>query len=110
MPTGLLMPVESMSMRALIGIVQAFDTPGNCNALSISAIRETTVTPGRHSALGFRRLTVPSTSVGAGAGAVEARRAGQDTRTAQGNADLARKDRRQRRADLWAVFEEAGKS
>ena len=27
-PTGVRMPVASMSMRALIGMVQAFDTPG----------------------------------------------------------------------------------
>ena len=37
-PTGVRMPVASMSMRALIGIVQALETPGNCSALSISAI------------------------------------------------------------------------
>jgi hypothetical protein len=28
-PTGVLMPVESMSMRVLMGIVQAFARPGN---------------------------------------------------------------------------------
>ena len=28
-PTGLLMPVASMSVRALIGMVQASETPGN---------------------------------------------------------------------------------
>ena len=33
-PTGVRMPVDSMSMRALIGIVQALETPGNCNDLS----------------------------------------------------------------------------
>ena len=38
-PTGVRMPVDSMSMRALIGMVQALETPGNCSALSISAIR-----------------------------------------------------------------------
>ena len=31
-PTGVRMPVDSMSMRALIGIVQALETPGNCSA------------------------------------------------------------------------------
>ena len=36
-PTGVRMPVDSMSMRALIGIVQALTTPGNA-APSISAI------------------------------------------------------------------------
>ena len=35
-PTGVRMPVDSMSMRALIGIVQALETPGNCSDLSIS--------------------------------------------------------------------------
>ena len=29
MPTGVLMPVESMSMRVLIGMVQALVRPGN---------------------------------------------------------------------------------
>ena len=38
MPTGVRMPVLSMSMRALIGIVQALVTPGNCIAWFISAI------------------------------------------------------------------------
>ena len=33
MPTGVRMPVASMSVRALIGMVQAFDTPGNCKRL-----------------------------------------------------------------------------
>ena len=72
-PTGVRMPVESMSMRALIGIVQALDTPGNCSALSISEINESTVTPARHSALGLRLITVSYISVGAGSVAVEAR-------------------------------------
>ena len=66
MPTGVRMPVASMSMRALIGMVQAFETPGNCSALSISAIRLSMVTPGRHSSFGFRLMTVSNISVGAG--------------------------------------------
>src|SRR3954452_10394526 len=37
-PIGVRMPVDSMSMRALIGMVQALETPGNCSALAISAI------------------------------------------------------------------------
>ena len=45
-PTGVRMPVDSMSMRALIGMVQALDTPGNCSARSISWIRLSMVTPG----------------------------------------------------------------
>jgi hypothetical protein len=46
MPIGVRMPVDSMSMRALIGMVQALDTPGNCSALSISAISLSVVMPG----------------------------------------------------------------
>ena len=38
MPTGVRMPVASMSIRPLIGIVQAFVTPGMRTAESISAI------------------------------------------------------------------------
>ena len=33
MPTGVRMPVDSMSMRLLIGIVQALVMPGICSAL-----------------------------------------------------------------------------
>ena len=36
MPTGVRMPVESMSMRALMGMVQALTWPGICSASSIS--------------------------------------------------------------------------
>src|SRR3569623_761111 len=59
------MPVDSISMRALIGMVQALETPGNCSALSISAIRLSTVTPGRQASFGFRLTTVSNISVGA---------------------------------------------
>ena len=52
-PTGVRMPVASMSMRALIGMVQALLTPGNCSARSISAISLSTVMPARHSRLGL---------------------------------------------------------
>jgi hypothetical protein len=72
-PIGVRIPVESISMRALIGMVQALDTPGNCSALSISAIRPSTVTPGRHSSFGFRLTTVSNISDGAGSVAVAAR-------------------------------------
>ena len=72
-PTGVRMPVESMSMRARIGWVQAFETPGNWSAASISAFRLAVVTPGRHSAFGFRLTMVSNISVGAGSVAVLAR-------------------------------------
>ena len=66
MPIGVRMPVASMSMRARIGIVQALDTPGNCIALSISAMSLSIVMPGRHSLSGFRFTTVSNISSGAG--------------------------------------------
>ncbi len=72
-PTGVRMPVESMSMRALIGMVQALETPGNWSALSISAIRLSTVTPARHCFFGLRLTTVSNISGGAGSVAVAAR-------------------------------------
>src|SRR6516162_7966331 len=78
-------PVDSMSMRALIGMVQAFDTPGNCSALSISAISESTVIPGRHLSFGFRLITVSYISVGAGSVAVDARPALPNTDSTSGN-------------------------
>src|SRR5687768_10606548 len=38
MPTGVRTPVVSMSMRALMGMVQALVVPGICSARSISAV------------------------------------------------------------------------
>ncbi len=67
------MPVASMSMRALIGIVNALVTPGRRRARSISSMRLSTVTPPRHCALGFRFTIVSNISVGAGSVAVFAR-------------------------------------
>src|SRR6266581_6768706 len=72
-------------MRALIGIVQAFETPGNCSDLSISATRLSTVMPGRHSLAGFRLITVSNISVGAGSVAVDARPALPQTDATSGN-------------------------
>ncbi len=42
MPTGVLMPVESMSMRVLIGMVQALVNPGNWMALFSSSVNSST--------------------------------------------------------------------
>jgi len=74
-----------MSMRALIGMVQAFETPGNCNDLSNSAISLSTVRPGRHSLSGLRLITVSNISVGAGSVAVDARPAFPQTDDTSGN-------------------------
>jgi hypothetical protein len=79
------MPVDNMSMRALIGMVQAFDTPGNCSALSICAISPSMVTPGRHCSLDFRLTTVSNISDGAGSVAVSARPALPYTEATSGN-------------------------
>src|SRR6516165_12499581 len=79
------MPVESMSIRALIGIVQALETPGNCSDLSISAISLSTVMPGRHSLSGLRLITVSNISTGAGSVAVAARPALPHTDATSGN-------------------------
>jgi hypothetical protein len=73
MPMGVRMPVDSMSMRALIGMVQALLTPGNCSAWSISAISASVVIPSRQSLSGFRLMTVSNISSGAGSVAVAAR-------------------------------------
>ena len=72
-PIGVRIPVDNMSMRDLIGMVQALDTPGNCSARSISAVRLSIVTPCRHSCFGFRLMMVSNISEGAGSVAVEAR-------------------------------------
>ena len=73
-PTGVRMPVDSMSMRALIGMVQALltrrETAAPCPSRR-SACRS--VMPGRHSLSGFRLMTVSNISVGAGSVAVAAR-------------------------------------
>src|SRR5438105_3239257 len=79
------MPVESMSMRALMGMVQALETPGNCNALSMAAISLSVVMPGRHSFSGLRLITVSNISVGAGSVAVDARPALPQTESTSGN-------------------------
>ena len=43
MPMGVLMPVASMSMRVLIGIVQALVSPGNCTIPSSSVMMSSMV-------------------------------------------------------------------
>jgi hypothetical protein len=84
MPIGVRMPVESMSIRALIGMVQAFEMPGNCSASSISAMSLSVVMPARHSFSGFRLITVSNISIGAGSVAVLARPAFPHTECTSG--------------------------
>ena len=70
MPTGVRIPVASMSIRPLIGIVHAFVTPGIRTAESISAIRRSVVMPARHSPLGLSVIVVSNMSSPAGSVAV----------------------------------------
>src|SRR5258708_28388531 len=74
-----------MSMRALIGIVQALLTPGSWSAAFISEIRLSMVTPGLHSPGGFRLTMVSLISTGAGSVAVTARPALPKTEETSGN-------------------------
>ena len=84
MPTGVRMPVASMSVRALIGIVQELATPGNFSAASISAMSLSVVMPSRHSSSGLRLMTVSNISSGAGSVAVRARPALPNTDSTSG--------------------------
>ena len=84
MPTGVRMPVASMSMRVLIGYTQAFDTPGSRTRWSSSARSRSGVIPGRHWSRGFSLITVSNISIGAGSVAVSARPALPNTRSTSG--------------------------
>ena len=84
-PIGVRIPVESMSIRARIGIVQELATPGIFTALSSSSTSFSGVIPGRHSDSGFRFTTVSNISSGAGSVAVFARPALPKTDSTSGN-------------------------
>jgi len=73
MPTGVLIPVASMSIRVLIGHTQALVTPGSCSRWSSSSLILSMVTPGRHSDSGLSCMTVSIIDSGAGSVAVSAR-------------------------------------
>jgi hypothetical protein len=62
-----------MSIRALMGMVNELATPGMVSASFNSSLRDSTVTPGRHSDSGFKLITVSNISRGAGSVAVSAR-------------------------------------
>jgi len=107
MPTGVRMPVESMSSRPLMGMVQALEMPGSCRAASSSVLRSSTVIrshqkerstlfsqPGaqpeyqrgtsRHSSSGRRMMVVSIIVKGAGSVEVVARPALPKTRCTSG--------------------------
>jgi hypothetical protein len=73
MPSGLLMPVASMSIRLRIGGIQMLVRPGRRTRLSSSSTSFSTVMPGRHSLCGLSCTTVSTISSGAGSVAVSAR-------------------------------------
>ncbi len=102
------MPVVSMSIRPLMGMVQALVSPGSFSASSSSstscsvemwsgvarrskplshsgAHEEYQVSTRRHSDLGFRVMTVSSIESGAGSVEVSARPALPSTRSTSGN-------------------------
>ena len=117
MPIGVRMPVVSMSMRPLIGIVHAFTWPGIWSAVSISEVSSSQVigrwsgqslrsgvcnhsgaqpeyqrgwAMRRHSLSGFSCTTVSNISIGAGSVAVSARPALPWTVSTSGNARSTR--------------------
>ena len=64
-PTGVLMPVVSMSSRFLIGIDHMLPTPGVFTVAFASLTIESYVTPGRHSLLSLRMAIVSIIDIGA---------------------------------------------
>src|SRR5664280_2538599 len=108
MPTGVRMPVVSMSTRALMGIVHAFEAPGSLSAWSISSTNcsvemwsgvnlrnmpfahlgahdEYQVSTFRHSVSGLSIMTVSIIENGAGSVDVSARPALPSTVDTSGN-------------------------
>ena len=67
------MPVASMSMRVLMGIVQALVTPGNCTIPSSSRLMSSMVLPSGQVSWGVSRMVVSIIVSGAGSVAVSAR-------------------------------------
>ena len=84
MPTGVLMPVESMSRRLRMGCVQTFGKPGNCNASSISVCSRSKVMPARHWSRGFNTMVVLTMPIGELSVAVVPRPAVPKTRSTSG--------------------------
>ena len=84
MPTGVLMPVANMSIRVLIGMVQALVRPGNRMAASKARVRLSRSTPSRHWSSGFKMIVVSIIESGAGSVAVSARPTLPNTRSTSG--------------------------
>ena len=85
MPTGVRMPVDSMSSRPLMGMVHAFEMPGSSSAAFISSMSFASSMPGRHALSGLRTMVVSIMVNGAGSVDVLARPALPKTRSTSGN-------------------------
>ena len=72
-PTGVLMPVASMSSLFLIGMIQTLVRLGTSTREFNSAFSDSMVTPRRHSDRGFNWMVVSTMGSGAGSVAVSAR-------------------------------------
>ena len=72
MPIGLLMPVESISIRLRIGGTHRFASPGSRTVLSSSSMILSIVMPGRHCSCGLSWMVVSTISSGAESVAVSA--------------------------------------
>ena len=83
MPTGVRMPVASMSILFLIGMVQALLTPESEGLVQFGN-QFVEGQPARHSLSGFRLITVSAISSGAGSVAVLARPALPNTDSTSG--------------------------
>ena len=90
MPTGVLTPVDNISIRVLIGCTQALVIPGIRTVFCSSAIMLSKVTPSRHSAVGLSIIVVSSMVSGAGSVAVIARPTLPNTRLTSGTVFISR--------------------
>ena len=84
-PTGVLIPVRSMSRRLRIGCVHTLGNPGNCSASSISLWSSASVSPGLHSLFGFSVTVVLTIPIGELSVDVVARPTVPKTRSTSGN-------------------------
>ena len=89
-PTGLLMPVASMSMRLRIGGTQMLESPVTLTVRSSSSISLSGVMPARHWSRGLNWMVVSNISSGAGSVAVSARPALPKTRATSGTVLMSR--------------------
>ena len=79
------MPVVSMSMRPLIGMVHALETPGSFTARSIASMSFSGVMPLRHCDSGLSATKVSIISMGAGSVALSELPALPKTLSTSGN-------------------------